>query len=65
MIHDALRTPLVVRDHELFDAARAYCADLRAEIAPGARRDVAARVQLRKRKADTVAALLAHVAGGS
>lgn len=60
---DALRTPLVVRDRELFEAARERCVQLRDEVAPQARGDVEQRVTLRARQADAKAALLAHLAG--
>lgn len=59
------RTPLVVRDRELFDAARDRCVELREQIKPRMLADAEVRVGKRAAKAASRQALLNHLAGSS
>lgn len=57
----SIRTPLVVRDQPLFDAARNYCADLQRELGPALLADAQRRAAARAKKGEARSALLAHL----
>lgn len=63
MTSSAIRTPLVVKDQSLFDAAAAYVTELRdKEIAPALQQSSAKMLHKRAASADRKAALRAHLA---
>jgi hypothetical protein len=59
MERGAIRTPLVVTDRPLFDAARACCSAIRDELRPALRADAERRLAKHARRSEVAAALLA------